>query len=152
MSNVITATAVAIADAINAASVAGSLSQQVTAVRKWLPSVALEELNGIFVLVVAKAVESTIATRSNDWEDIAVDVGYFMKLTANEEETQADALFDLIQQIHGILRTGLTIANASCSWQGRKSEPIFDVTTMEQQRVLRSATTYTYKVYHNVHA
>lgn len=143
MSNAITTIAVAVADAINAASLAGTLGQEVTAKRRWLPTVALEELNGIFVLVVAKAVESTPANRGSDFEDIDIDVACFVKLTGNNEETQADALFDLIEKINGAVRV-------ISGWQHRKSEPIFDVTEMETKRVLRSATTYTFKVYHDV--
>jgi len=149
--NAISATAAAITDAINEASASGALSQKVTAVRRWLPVVTIEELNaagGIFVLVVPKAFTSTIANRSNDFDDVEIDVGYLTKLSANADEVQADTVFDLIEQIHGVLRRGFDVPNAA--WQERRADPLFDVAMMEQQRVLRAATTYRFKVYHNV--
>jgi hypothetical protein len=148
MSNVITDTAEAVKDAINAASLAGDLGRQVTAVRKWLPTVKLEEIDGVFAIVVAKANTASIATRAADFEDIQIDVGLFERLNGNDDEAQGDEFFTLIQKLWGVLRTSFDGPNAS--WQGRATDPIFDVTTLETQRLLRSATTYTYKAYHDV--
>jgi hypothetical protein len=148
MSNVITDTAEAVKDAINAASLAGDLGRDVTAVRKWLPTVKLEEIDGVFAIVVAKANTTSIATRAADFEDIQIDVGLFERLNGNDDEAQGDEFFTLIQKLWGVLRTSFDGPNAS--WQARTTDPIFDVTTLETQRLLRSATTYTYKAYHDV--
>ncbi len=150
MSNCITETAEAITDAINAASVAGTLGQKVTAIRKWLPTYKLEELEGILCLVVAKGIESSLLTRRADQENVTIDVGLIVKLT-NDDEATGDMLFDLIEAIHGVLRTSFSIASSNeCTYQGRTTDPIFDVTKLEQQRILRSATTYLYRVHHSV--
>ncbi len=142
MSNCITETA---------QSLAGTLGQKVTAVRKWLPTYKLEELDqGILCLVVAKGIESQLLTRRADQENVSIDVGLIVKLT-NDDETTGDMLFDLIEAIHGVLRTSFSIASSNeCTYQGRTTEPIFDVTKLEQQRILRSATTYLYRVHHSV--
>jgi hypothetical protein len=148
MSNVITDTAEAVKDAINAASLAGTLGRNVTAERRWLPTVKLEDIDGVFAIVVAKANAASLASRAADFEDIQIDVGLFERLNGNDDEAQADEFFTLIQKLWGVLRTRFDGPNAS--WQGRTTDPIFDVTTLQEQRVLRSATTYTYKVYHDV--
>jgi hypothetical protein len=151
LTSVIPAVAEAVKDAINAASESGALSKKVTAVRKWLPAVELQDIDGIFVLVIAKSIDSTIATRAKDWSDVSIDVGFFMKLT-NEGEADADELFGFMQEISGVLRPGLAqvLPGVDAGWQQRTSDPIFDVTTMQTTRVLRSATTYRFKVYHDV--
>jgi hypothetical protein len=151
MSNCITETAQAVTDAINAASVAGTLGQKITAIRKWLPTYKLEELDqGILCLVVAKGIESQLLTRRADQEDVMIDVGLIVKMT-NDDETTADMLFDLIEQIHGIMRAGFDIPSSpECRCLGRTTDPIFDVTKLEQQRLLRSATTYKFRVHHSV--
>lgn len=146
MSNAITDVAETIKDAINAASLAGLLGQQVTAVRRWLPPASLENIYGVLVLVVARGLEETLATRSHDWSAVLVDVGILTRLTEDDDEATCDTIFDLIQNISGVLRNGLE----GMSYKARTSDPIFDVVALQTQRLLRAATTYRFEVYHDV--
>jgi hypothetical protein len=101
-------------------------------------------------LVVAKGIESSLLTRRKDQDNVSVDVALITKLT-NDDETTADMLFDLIEAIHGVLRASFNLPSADeCTYQGRTTDPIFDVTRLEQHRELRSATTYLYRVHHSV--
>lgn len=150
MSALIPTLAEAIKDAINAASVAGDLAFNVTAVRRWLPIVDLKELRkGLVVLVVAKGIENTVLTRAKDQEIVSIDVGVLKLLDeSTDREAETDVVFQLIDEIHGVLRTGFDSVPAS--YLGRASDPIFDIAKMHEEDVLRAATTYRYQVHRDV--
>jgi hypothetical protein len=147
MSNVIVDVAGAVLSTLEAAVIATKFSQSFTVSRSYQPDFDHEDLSGIVVYAVPRALEAAISSRMHDEDKVSVDVVVFKKV-ADRTNATIDPLMTFIQEIHGVLRTSLTSANAA--FVSRVSNPIYDVAALLERSLFKSATTFTYRKIHDV--
>ncbi len=140
-----TARTIQVAEAVVAELNAGGYVPRFTAVRKYAPVWTLEELATLRVCVVPAARETSLADRSHNDEEIAIDVGVQQRVP-EDDNTLPDQLLDLAEQIgDGFLGHRLpTMPTAMVMAVAHKS--LFAPEHLHQMRVFTSILTLTVKV------
>jgi len=74
--------------------------------RAWVPTKVVDEMADAqaYVLVVPRAIEDQLASRSDEQLDLRIDVAVQMKLPAVGRDAAADAAADLVEAIRDFLR------------------------------------------------
>ncbi len=134
-----------VADAVKASLNAGSFNPPFTAERHYQPAFKLPELKALRVSVVPKSVTMTPASRQDGFVDCAIDIGVQQKVDTNDA-AQADALMGLVEQIGDHLRRKRLDSFPGAMWVSAVNEPIFAPEHLDQQHVLTSVLTVTYRV------
>jgi len=103
---------VALADAIAEQLNAHTFSQPLTAVRGYLPTFELPEMNVLRVTVVPKEDDGRLDTRSSSVHDYAIDIG-IQKKPESIENAELDPLLLLTQEIADFFLFGKHPASAT---------------------------------------
>ena len=122
----------------------GTFSESFTAERRVLPQFDLEDLAGLKVSVVPKAVEISGSTRSVCQYDIAVDVGIQKKL-GSDLDAEVAALGTLVDEIADFLRRLQLAAAPWAAWVLASNDPVYATAHLAEQRVFTSVVTVTYR-------
>mgnify|MGYP000505525261 CR=1 FL=1 len=138
-------TPIAIADAVAARLQAGAFSLPIQVQRGYRPVVDLSALTGVTVTVVPKSLSISAATRADGFCDCAVDVGVQAKVDP-ESLADLDALMRLVEELGDSLRLSPLAGVPGATWLSLANEPIFAPEHLEQQHVLTSVLTVTYRV------
>ena len=138
-----------IADAVTAelnAAPPGTITQSFTAVRKVLPFYELQDLAGLKVTVVPKAVEITGSTRSASQHDFTIDIGIQKKLgSPNALEAEVESLGAVVDQIAEYLRQRKLTAAPFAVWVSTINDPVYAPEHLLEKRVFTSVLTLTYR-------
>ncbi len=138
-----------IADAVTAelnAAAPGTFTQSFTAERKVLPFYELQDLLGLKVTVVPKAVEITGSTRSNSQYDFAIDIGIQKKLgSPSAIEAEVESLGNVVDQIVEYLRQRKLTAAPFAAWVNTINDPVYAPEHLLEKRVFTSVLTLTYR-------
>ena len=122
----------------------GTFSEAFTAERRVLPQFDLEDLAGLKVSVVPKAVEIIGATRDTSQYDIAVDIGLQKKLGA-DLDVEVAALGTVGDEIADFLRQRELAATPWARWVGASNDPVFSPAHLAEHRSFTSVLTVTYR-------
>ena len=138
-----------IADAVTAelnAAAPGTFTQSFTAVRKVLPFYELQDLAGLKVTVVPKAVEITGSTRSNSQYDFSIDIGIQKKLgSPSALEAEVESLGAVVDQIAEYLRRRPLPGAPFAAWVSTINDPVYAPEHLLEKRVFTSVLTLTYR-------
>jgi hypothetical protein len=138
-----------IADAVTAelnGAAPETFTQAFTAERKVLPFYELQDLAGLKVTVVPKAVEITGSTRSASQHDFAIDIGIQKKLGAPSTlETEVESLGAVVDQIAEYLRQRKLAAAPFAAWVSTSNDPVYAPEHLLEKRVFTSVLTLTYR-------
>ena len=138
-----------IADVVTAelnAAAPGTFTQAFTAERRVLPLYELQDLTGLRVTVVPKAVEITGSTRIASHHDFAIDIGVQKKLgSPNALETEVDSLGGVVDQIAEYLRQRKLPGVPFAAWVSTTNGPIYAPEHLLEKRVFTSVLTLTYR-------
>lgn len=137
--SVITDLADAVASSLNDA----TFSEEFTAERLHQPSFDLAELSELHVSVVPKSQTITNATRQHSFFDCEIDVGVQQKVA---DDTEVDALLDLVQEIADHLRMKRLPDYPQAGWLAIAHDPVVASEHLDQNRQLTSVLTVTYRV------
>lgn len=135
-----------IADAVASHINAGTFAQPVNAVRMYQPAFTLEDLADLRVSVVPRTVGIAAASRDSSTFECVLDVGVQMKLPAQDEQGEIDALLDLVEEITDHLRLKRLPDAPEAAWAGIAHEPVVSSESLEQHRVFTSVLSVTYRV------
>ena len=122
----------------------GTFSEDFTAERLVLPEFDLEDLAGLKVTVVPKAVEITGSTRSVCQYEISVDIGIQKKL-GTDLDAEVAALGTLVDEIADYLRRRTLVATAWAVWIAATNDPVYSPTHLAERRVFTSVLTVKYR-------
>ncbi|MEZ6233413.1 MAG: hypothetical protein R3B68_04415 [Phycisphaerales bacterium] len=139
-------TLVAIADAVTASLNAGSFGTLFTAERLYQPAFDLADLADLKVTVVPRSVAIATASRDGCYFDCTVDIGLQKKLASSATEAEIDDLLGLAEEIADHLRMKRLADLPEAVWLSIEHEPVVAAEHLEQQRVLTSILTVTYRV------
>ena len=139
------ATLISVADAVVAWLNAGSYSREITAIRKYQPYADLAALAGLHVTVVPKSIEITPASRTESYNDCAVDVGVQQKIDVDDSAV-LDALMMLVEELADRLRMKRLPDLPEAAWLSIANEPAFAPEHLDQQRTFTSVLTVRYRV------
>lgn len=149
-------TITAIADAVVARLNAGSggFSMPFTAVRRYQPVFALEDLATLRVSVVPRSLAIVGASRQTSQFDAQIDIGVQKRLSPApgapgspaSDEAEIDALLALVDEIADWLRFARMPTTPEAVWVGVAQEPVVAGEHLEQHRQFTSILTVTYRV------
>ena len=124
----------------------GTLTQSFTAVRKVLPFYELQDLVGLKVTVVPKAVEITGSTRSASQYDFAIDIGIQKKLApGSDPDSEVVSLGAVVDQIAEYLRQRKLAAAPFAAWVSTINDPVYAPEHLLEKRVFTSVLTLPYR-------
>jgi len=141
--SLVTDIADAVAAEINGAP-GGTFSEAFTGERRVLPQFDLEDLAGLKVSVVPKAVEISGSTRSVCQYEISIDVGIQKKL-GTDLDAEVAALGTLVDEIADFLRRRPLAATPWAAWFSASNDPVYATAHLAEQRVFTSVLTLTYR-------
>jgi len=133
----------AVAAELNTAGL-GTFSQDFTAQRKVIPAFKLEELEGLKVSIVPKAIEITAATRIGGQHDLSVDIG-IQKRVGRDVDADVQALIVLVDEIAEYLRKRSLAGAPWATWVRCANDPIYVPEHLTEQRTFTSVLTLTYR-------
>lgn len=133
----------AVATELNAAE-SGTFSQAFTAQRKVIPAYKLEELDGLKVSVVPKAIEITAATRIGGQHDFAMDIG-IQKRVGRDVDADVQTLIVLVDEIAEYLRKRSLSGAPWATWLRCVNDPIYVPEHLTEDRTFTSVLTLTYR-------
>lgn len=142
--------AIAIADALVAALNGQNFIAEFAAVRTYLPSWSIEDLDTLRVTVCPKTSLRESHTRAADSCHYDIDIAVQKHLAGStgsaEEKADADALMNLVDQIESFVsqRTLLVVEIARAVPVKVVNVPIYDPGQLREHRVLTSLLTVTY--------
>ena len=122
----------------------GTFSEAFTAERRVLPEFALEDLAGLKVSIVPKAVEISGSTRSVCQYEISVDIGLQKKL-GSDLDAEVAALGTLVDEVADFLRRRPLAATPWAAWVSASNDPVYAPAHLSEQRVFTSVLTVTYR-------
>ena len=122
----------------------GTFGEAFTAERRVLPQFDLEDLAGLKVTVVPKAVEISGASRSVCQYEISVDVGIQKKL-GTDLDAEVAALGTLVDEITDFLRRRQLAATPWAAWVSASNDPVYATAHLAEQRVFTSVLTLVYR-------
>jgi hypothetical protein len=141
--SLVTDIADAVAAEINGAP-GGTFSEAVTAERRVLPEFALEDLAGLKVSIVPKAVEISGSTRSVCQYEISVDVGVQKKL-GSDLDAEVAALGTVVDEIADYLKRRALATAPGATWVAASNDPVYAPAHLAEQRAFTSVLTVTYR-------
>lgn len=147
-------TITAIADAVAARLNAGTFTMPFTAVRRYQPVFALEDLATLRVSVVPRSLTIVGASRQTSQFDAQIDIVVQKRLSpapgtsggAASDEAEIDALLALLEEIADWLRFARLTTTPEAVWVGVAQEPVLAGEHLEQHRQFTSTLTVTYRV------
>ncbi len=134
-----------IADAIVAELDAASLSQPLTAVRKFVPSFALTEMKDLHVTVVPKAIQVTKADRTRNTFDAQIDIAIQKKFETGDL-AEIDPLLDLVEEVADFFRLRRLDSYPAAHWMKTEHSPIYSQEHWDEMRQFTSVLTLTFRV------
>lgn len=134
-----------IADAIVAELNAATFGQPVTAVRHYLPSFELTEMQALHVSVVPKSVILAGGDRSRSQGDYSVDVAVQRKFQTGDN-AELDTLADLVEEIADHFRAKRLSSYPNAVWLKTEQSVLYAPEHMEELRQFTSVLTLTYRV------
>jgi hypothetical protein len=129
MSTKITALTQGIVDLINTPTSQGTLSHAITATRRYLPILNLEEITGLVCTVVPREDARELLTRARFARQVVVDVGVQARLPAGTDpekltgNTEIDSLVQLCEEIADLFPPDTTVA--ACTLTAISYEPVY---------------------------
>ena len=137
-----------VAEAVKTSLNAGTFSQTFTAMRKWVPKVALAALDTIAVTVVPKDYARENETRGETRRTIQIDIGIqkrFNYLETNPEDpTKLDELDELMQLVEEIANYFTPGGYGGARWVRTEiPEPMFDIQVLDKESTFTSVVTVT---------
>ena len=134
-----------IADSIVAGLNAASLSKPITAVRQFVPSFALAEMQDLRVTVVPRGIEVTKADRSRNTYDAQIDVAVQQKFETGDA-AEIDPLLDLVEEIADLFRLRRLDSYPTAHWMKTQHAPIYSQEHWDEMRQFTSVVTFTFRV------
>lgn len=134
-----------IADAVAAEINAGSFSQPLTAVREYLPSFELADMQMLRVTVVPKSLTTLPGGRSHNQHDFAIDVAVQKKLDA-ADNTEIDELMTLVDELADHLRFKRLTDYPNAVWLKTENQPVYAQEHLQELRQFTSILTFTFRV------
>lgn len=126
-----------------------ALSQDTTAVRRYVPKFDLQSSKAFQVQVVPKGDAREMGTRTTDAGDFQVDIGIFKKLSdkIDNEQVECDAAMEFVEELkHVVNRQRLSnVENATCAKIEHK--PIYSIQTIDQGRAFFAVLTTTWRAF-----
>ncbi|MBX3356434.1 MAG: hypothetical protein KF724_12130 [Phycisphaeraceae bacterium] len=140
-----------IADAVAARLNAGTFSMPFTAVRRYQPVYALDELATLRVSVVPRSLAIVGASRQTSQVDAQIDIGVQKRLSSSpaspaSDEAEIDALLGLVEEIADWMRFARLPTTPEAVWVGVAQEPVVAGEHLEQHRQFTSILTVTYRM------
>jgi len=139
------ASIVAIADAVTVELSAHSFSQSFVATRAYLPTFELASMSSLHVTVVPRSVASKSLDRQRDSYDYEIDVAVQQKV--DPTLANLDALVLLVEEIADHFRleplSGLPVARCV----GVQNTPVYAAEHLQELRVFTSVLTLTFRMW-----
>lgn len=135
----------AVKDELNAAP-AGTFSEPVTAARRYVAKLELDQLDVLDVTVLAQSVAIRPASRGADAEDWEISIGVRKRL-ADETPVEVDPLVDLVEEIGDYLRRRELSGMTSAHWSGLENTPLFVPEHLDRLNQFTSLLTVSYRVF-----
>lgn len=138
--------AAAIADGILAELAERTFTVPLSATRKYVPSLDLREIDGVYVTVVPRSVGITNADRSRVAYEIAVDVAVQKKLLG-VTPADVDPLMALVQELADFLTRRPLPTVPAAAWLRIANTPIYAPDHLQDKRLFTSILTVTYLIH-----
>ena len=137
-----------IADAVKTALNAATLSQEVAAVRVYVPVASLEAAEDLHVFVMPVERALSKLTRSELQSDIRVDIAVVKRITADPKteaaNAEVDPLLQLTEEIAELFGPG---AYGPGKWLGTENPAIFDQERLQNSKTFVSVVSLTFKLF-----
>jgi len=134
----------AVVDALNAQQESSTpFSFAFTAERLALPMFTLEEMATLHVSVVPRDRITAILHRTQNQDDIKVDIAIQQKL-AGHSTADVDPLLALVQEISDFLDR---LPMAGAAWMSTENKPIYAPEHLREKRMFTSVLTVTYRIW-----
>lgn len=139
------ASIVAIADAVTAELNGNSFSQPFTAQRLYLPVFDLQSMSNLKVTVIPRGLSSTSLDRSRDSFDYQIDVAV-QKKTPNEIEA-IDLLMLLVEEIGDYFRSNPLLSYPGARCMNVENTPVYAPDHLQELRQFTSVLTLTFRLW-----
>jgi hypothetical protein len=137
----------AVVTALNAEAFQGTLEEEFTAERKYLPRVELKDMGTLHVTVVPKAVITEVSSRSTADYQYQIDVGVQKRFAAGDDEAdELDPLLGLVEQIADYLRLKRLDEFTDAMWIKTEHPALYAPEHMEQFHQFTSILTFTFRL------
>ena len=144
------AVVIEIADAVVAALNGASLSQEVTAVRHYLPEFDLKEMDQLHVSVVPAELDEEIADRTRDKAEYKIHVAVQKRVTKQDppglDTTAIDDLMTLVEEIDDLFRHKPLSGFEQAHWLKTENKPIYDPKHLKENGQFTSLLAFTFCV------
>jgi len=138
------ATIIQIADAVVAQLNAATFSLPLTAVRHYVPSFELPDMETLHVTVVPRGISSTSLDRSRDTFSYEIDLAVQKK--TDMAPATLDALMSLVEEIADHFRAGPLASFPGARCMDVKNAPVFSQEHLDELRQFTSVLTLTFRV------
>ncbi len=140
-----TATIVAIADAVTAELSAHGFSQPLVAARHYLPTFELATMTDLHVTVVPRSISSKSLDRQRDSYDYEIDVAVQQKV--DPTLVNLDALVLLVEEIADHFRHEPLAGLPAARCVGVQNTPVYAAEHLQELRVFTSVLTLTFRMW-----
>mgnify|MGYP005845908079 CR=1 FL=1 len=134
-----------IADAVVAELNDAVLSMPITAVRHYVPSFALPDMQSLRVSVVPKGVVITPTDRNRNTHDVQIDVAVQKKFEQGDA-AEIDPLLTLVEEIADFFRLRQLTEYPNAHWIKTEHKPIYAQDHWDELRQFTSILTLTFRV------
>lgn len=138
-----TATIVAIADAVVSELNGAQFSLPFMAQRSYLPRFDLAEMKDLHVTVVPKSVTVAPGDRARNQHDYEIDVAIQKKVAGDAD---IDAMMSLVNEIADHMRLKRLGRSPTAAWVRTEYEPIYSQEHLDQLGQFTSVLTFTFRV------
>lgn len=121
------------------------LSQDVTAIRRYVVDFELRDLAGLKVSVVPRSWASQRMDRLTDRIDVEIDIAVQQRCDPGDLAA-VDALMDLMREIEAHLNRLDFETSPPAHWVGSQIDPLYAADLLHEQRVFTSVLTLTYRL------
>ena len=132
-----------LADALAEALSADELSLPVTAERRYLPQVDLEDADTLHVFIAPRAIATSLATRTSTEDLYTVDIAVIKRAATDAE---ADTLAGLVAEIADWTRFRGLSGMPGAVWTGVEVNPVFAPEHLKERRQFTSVISVTYRM------